>query len=88
MLESEAEPGSAGLLGIGAVARELGVAPSTLRTWERRYHLVVPHRGGRGQRLYDPDQVIVLRRILALVRRGTRASAAHDLALIPRPIRT
>jgi transposase-like protein len=88
MLESEAEPDSAGLLGIGAVARELGVAPSTLRTWERRYHLVVPHRGGRGQRLYDPDQVIALRRILALVRRGTRASAAHDLALTPRPIRT
>ena len=26
-----------GLLEIGAVARELGVKPSTLRTWERRY---------------------------------------------------
>lgn len=79
---------SAGLLEIGAVARELGVAPGTLRTWERRYRLVVPHRGRKGQRLYDEEQVLMLRQVLAHVRRGARASAAHDLALIPRPVRT
>ena len=62
--------------------------PSTLRTWERRYRLVVPHRGRRGQRLYDQEQVATLRRVLAHVRRGARASAAHDLALIPSPVRT
>ena len=83
---SEAEP--VGLLEIGAVARELGVAPSTLRTWERRYNVVVPTRGRRGQRLYDHEQVATLRRVLAQVRRGARASAAHDLAVIPSPIRT
>jgi hypothetical protein len=77
-----------GLLEIGAVARELGVAPSTLRTWERRYRLVVPRRGRQGQRLYDPDQVVVLRRVLSQVRRGTRASVAHDLAAGPQPLRT
>lgn len=76
------------LLEIGAVARELGVAPSTLRTWERRYGLIVPRRGRHGQRLYEPDEVVVLRRVLAQVRRGTRASLAHDLAGVPRPIRT
>jgi anti-sigma regulatory factor (Ser/Thr protein kinase) len=76
------------LLEIGAVARELGVAPSTLRTWERRYRLVVPHRGRQGQRLYDQEQVVLLRRILAHVRRGARARAAHDLALVAQPIRT
>ena len=75
-------------LEIGTVARELGVAPSTLRTWERRYGLIVPHRGRQGQRLYDADQVIMLRRVLSQVRRGTRASLAHDLAAGPRPIRT
>jgi DNA-binding transcriptional MerR regulator len=79
---------TSGLLEIGAVARELGVAPSTLRTWERRYRLVVPHRGRQGQRLYDHNQVVMLRRVLAHVRRGARASAAHDLALLPRPLRT
>jgi DNA-binding transcriptional MerR regulator len=75
-------------LEIGAVARELGVAPSTLRTWERRYRVVVPRRGRQGQRLYDPEQVVTLRRVLSQVRRGTRASLAHDLATGPRPIRT
>jgi hypothetical protein len=76
------------LLEIGTVARELGVAPSTLRTWERRYGLVVPRRGRRGQRLYDPGQVVALRRVLSEIRRGTRAALAHDLALPQRPIRT
>jgi DNA-binding transcriptional MerR regulator len=83
---AETEP--AGLLEIGAVARELGVAPSTLRTWERRYGVVVPQRGRRGQRVYDQEQVATLRRVLAQVRRGARASAAHDLATIPGPTRT
>jgi DNA-binding transcriptional MerR regulator len=84
--KSQPEPG--GLLEIGAVARELGVAPSTLRTWERRYRVVVPGRGRRGQRLYDPEQVATLRRVLTQVRRGARASAAHDQAVIPSPVRT
>jgi transposase-like protein len=85
--EAEARP-AAGLLEIGAVARELGVAPSTLRTWERRYRLVVPHRGPTGQRLYDRDHVVMLKHVLKQMRRGARASAAHDLALIPQPLRT
>jgi transposase-like protein len=77
-----------GLQEIGAVARELGVAPSTLRTWERRYRRIVPHRGRQGQRLYDPEQVVMLRRVLTQVRRGARASVAHDLAAGRPPIRT
>lgn len=76
-----------GLLEIGAVARQLGVAPSTLRTWERRYRLVVPHRGDQGQRLYDCDQIDLLGRVLVQVRRGARARAAHDLAGQPLPLR-
>ncbi len=78
---------STGLLEIGAVARELGVSPSTLRTWERRYRSVVPQRGEHGQRLYDSEQVVMLRRVLAQVRRGSRAGAAHENALAPRPLR-
>ena len=79
---------STGLQEIGVVARELGIAPSTLRTWERRYRLVVPHRGDHGQRLYDSEQIVTLRRVLAQVRRGARARAAHDLAVQPSPIRS
>lgn len=71
------------LLEIGAVARELGVAPSTLRSWERRYRIVVPQRGPNGQRLYDVDQIVLLREILAQVHRGVRASAAHLAARRP-----
>ena len=73
---------TAGFIEIGTVARELGVAPSTLRTWERRYRLVVPQRGAGGQRLYDADQVLALRGILAQVRRGARAGAAHRASLL------
>jgi anti-sigma regulatory factor (Ser/Thr protein kinase) len=64
------------------------VAPSTLRTWERRYQTVVPHRGTRGERLYDSEQIVTLRRVLAEIRRGVRAHAAHDLAGAPHPIGT
>ncbi len=65
---------------IGAVARELGVSPSTLRSWERRYRTVVPTRGENGQRLYDSDQIRILRQILLQIQRGVRARAAHDAA--------
>lgn len=71
-------------LEIGAVARELGIAPSTLRSWERRYHLVVPRRGPNGQRLYDPDQLAILRQIRAQIGRGIRAGAAHQA--LPGPV--
>lgn len=73
-------------LEIGAVARELGVAPSTLRSWERRYRTVVPRRGPNGQRLYDSAQVAALQQILAQVRQGVRARAAHVAAGLPATI--
>ncbi len=76
------------LVEIGTVARELGVAPSTLRTWERRYHIVIPQRGKHGQRLYEPEQIMLLRRVAAQIRRGVRARAAHDIAVVPIPLRT
>ena len=72
-----------GFLEIGRVAGELGVAPSTLRSWERRYRLVVPHRGARGQRLYDADQVRLLRLVRWQILRGARAGAAHEAVSRP-----
>ena len=38
---------------IGAVARLTGVAPDTLRVWERRHGAVVPFRSPKGSRLYS-----------------------------------
>jgi len=62
---------------IGVVAHELGVPASTLRTWERRYRCVVPHRGERGQRLFDEEQVAALREVVDRRRRGATTHAAH-----------
>jgi DNA-binding transcriptional MerR regulator len=72
-------------LEIGAVARELGVATSTLRSWERRYRIVVPSRGENGQRLYDSEQIVILRQILAQTRLGVRARTAHRAASNEQP---
>ena len=39
-------------LPIREVARQTGVNAVTLRAWERRYGLIVPHRTEKGHRLY------------------------------------
>lgn len=53
------------LLGVGirtaTAADLLGVSPSTLRTWERRYGFPEPRRSAGGHRLYDRAQVETLR---------------------------
>jgi len=54
---------------IGAVARLTGVAPETLRAWERRYHLVAPGRDDHG-RAYSEADVHKLRLLRTLTTRG------------------
>jgi methylmalonyl-CoA mutase cobalamin-binding subunit len=44
-------------------ARLTGIAPDTLRMWERRYHVVEPARSEAGYRLYDD---LALRRLSAM----------------------
>ena len=53
-----------------------GVSEATLRVWERRYRVVEPARSAAGYRLYDDDQVAVLRAMAALVNSGVPASLA------------
>ena len=50
-----------GWLTIGSLARATGIAPSTLRTWERRYHVPAPARKASGHRLYPLESVRHLR---------------------------
>jgi MerR family transcriptional regulator, light-induced transcriptional regulator len=74
-------PGATGVeLTAGAVARRLGVAPSTLRSWARRYGLGPPdHRSGRYRR-YSERDVAELETMCRLVGQGVAPAAAAALA--------
>lgn len=58
--------GHAPLLTVAAVARRLGVAPATLRTWDRRYGLGPSQHPAGSHRRYGTDdlaRLIVMRRL-------------------------
>lgn len=67
------------LFSIGAVSRMLDLSAATIRTWETRYALIVPHRSGGGQRLYSRDQVDQLRFVKLQIEEGRRPGEAHRL---------
>jgi DNA-binding transcriptional MerR regulator len=66
-------------LPIRTIASLTGVAPVTLRAWERRYGLICPLRTPKGHRLYTPQDVEVIRRALALIERGVPVSRVRDV---------
>ena len=68
-----------GYLPIREVARTTGVNPVTLRAWERRYGLVVPHRTTKGHRLYAPEQVQRIQQVLTWLKRGVAVSQVREL---------
>lgn len=61
---------------IRQVSALTGVGEPRLRAWERRYRVVEPARSDGGYRLYDENQVAVLREMATLVANGVPASAA------------
>lgn len=64
-------------LTVAAVADRLGISPSTLRTWERRYGLGPSDRRAGEHRRYLAEDIARLSRMVELVRRGiTPANAA------------
>ncbi len=72
-------------LHVAAAARRVGVAPSTLRTWDRRYGIgPTDHSPGRHRR-YSPDDLARLDLMhRALIQGATPAdAAAHALAALP-----
>lgn len=66
-------------LPIRTIASLTGVNAVTLRAWERRYGLIRPLRTPKGHRLYTPQHVELIRRVLALVERGVPISRVRDL---------
>ena len=61
------------------VARITGVNAVTLRAWERRYGLIVPHRTAKGHRLYSPEQILRIKHILTWLNRGVSVSQVKPL---------
>jgi DNA-binding transcriptional MerR regulator len=66
-----------GVYSIGALARMLGVSPTTLRSWEERYGVVVPERSAGSQRLYSRDQLGQLGFVCRQMQQGLSAADAH-----------
>ncbi|WNV89203.1 MerR family transcriptional regulator [Umezawaea sp. Da 62-37] len=64
----------------GAVARSLGISPTTLRTWDRRYGLGPRTREEGKHRRYDDIDVARLRRMLELTGQGVAPAAAATMA--------
>lgn len=66
---------------IGAVSRMTGIAPDTLRIWERRYDIVTPERTPAGGRLYSQEQISRLALVKNLVDAGDSISSVAGLGL-------
>ena len=66
---------------VKAAALATGVSESRLRTWERRYGIPRPERAATGRRLYDDDDLSLIRRMAALVDAGMSAHEAAEAAL-------
>lgn len=71
---------------IRTVSALTGINPITLRTWERRYHLIEPIRTPKGHRLYSKDQIAMLNRVVALLERGVSISQINHAQIAGDPI--
>jgi MerR family transcriptional regulator, light-induced transcriptional regulator len=75
-----AGPGEVPRLSVAAVARRLGVAPATLRTWDRRYGLgPSDHTSGRHRR-YGPGDIARLEQMQRALLRGASPMEAARYA--------
>ncbi|MFC5643343.1 MerR family transcriptional regulator [Kitasatospora cinereorecta] len=57
-------------LSTGGVARRLGVSPTTIRSWERRYGIGPAHREAGHHRRWTPDDLAALEEMCRLTARG------------------
>jgi transposase-like protein len=73
-------------LGVAAVARRLGVAPATLRTWARRYGLGPSEHEAGAHRRYTPDDLARLVVMRQLTLEGVPPGAAALAAVQRHPV--
>lgn len=69
------------VLSVAAVARRLGVAPATLRTWDRRYGLGPSEHATGKNRLYSAADLAKLEKMRSLVMQGVLPGKAAEIAL-------
>lgn len=62
------------LYNIKAVVKATGISSSTLRAWERRYHVTQPQRSDSGYRLYSDQDIVLIRWLKAQVDAGMAIS--------------
>ncbi|WP_243795490.1 MerR family transcriptional regulator [Saccharopolyspora gloriosae] len=72
-------------LTVAAVARRLGVAPATLRTWDRRYGLGPTDHASGSHRRYGPEDVARLEQMQRALLRGASPAEAARYALAATP---
>jgi len=71
----------AGPFRIQAAAELSGVPAATLRAWERRYGVPIPRRSASAYRLYNADDVELVRRMRLLVDEGVSPAEAARVVL-------
>ncbi|MEU0373854.1 MerR family transcriptional regulator [Streptomyces sp. NPDC006283] len=79
-LFDEPKPGQEGGLTTGEVARRLGVAPTTVRSWDRRYGIGPDRHTGGKHRRWTAADVARLERMCALTATGLAPAEAARLA--------
>lgn len=68
-----------GKYNIKAVSNIIGVQPSTLRAWERRYQIIAPKRNQAGHRLYAEEHIRILKWLMEKVSSGMMIGQAVQL---------
>lgn len=69
------------MLTVAAVARRVGVAPATLRTWDRRYGLGPSNHKAGAHRRYSPSDVARLMMMRRLIATGVAPNEAAEKAI-------
>ncbi|RGD56841.1 MerR family transcriptional regulator [Kitasatospora xanthocidica] len=70
----------------GRVAQRLGVSPTTVRSWERRYGIGPAHRETGHHRRWSPRDIAVLETMCRLTARGVPPGEAARAALAERDV--
>jgi DNA-binding transcriptional MerR regulator len=78
---AESQPATSLALSVAGAARGLGVAPGTLRSWERRYGLAPSLHTKGGHRRYGPEDLARLQVMHRLVRDGVPPAEAARVAI-------